>query len=276
MKNLLEFIRQYLYVILFIILEIISLSAVLSSTSYKQWKTNALSKEISGPLLKKRAKIASYLHLHKENQSLQDAHRELIKQAYNIDISGRSVTDIYIDSMKNPIFEYVIANVLENSTSMRNNFLILDKGSKDSIYPGLGVLSNTGIVGIVKDVSPNFCIVMSVLNSDFSLSVINKGGDVTGVLYWDGKDYRNGIMKDVSSLNEIKKGDTLYTHHSLTFPPHYPVGRVSKITDKIEDGFYTIETEFSTHFDRISNVWIIRNKFYNELKTLKDSTITDE
>ncbi len=270
MKNLIEFVRRYAHVFLFVVLEIIALVSVVSSTDYKQWKWNAFSMEAAGPLMKQQSKVRMYLHLRKVNTDLQEANRFLLRQAYNLDASKRTQTDVYIDSLNEPVFEYTIANVLDNSTNLPDNYLILDKGSNDGIRPGLGVLCEQGVVGIVKDVSPHFSIVMSLLHSKFNLSVIS-GEVVTGVLYWPGKDYRKASVRNVSSLDNVKVGDTLWTHHSLIFPSGYPVGRVSKVKTEVEDGFYALQVRLSAPYDRLVSVWVVKNNFYEELSNLKDS-----
>ncbi len=276
MKNLVEFIRRYAAVFLFFLLEIISISLIISSTSYKQWKGGKVVREVTGPVLKQRAKASSYLHLRRENRNLMELERELFRQAYNTDIGNRTVTEIYMDSLKQPLFEYTAAQVLENTTFLPDNYLILDKGAKDGVHSGMGILSDKGVVGIVKDVSPHFCTVMSLLHSRFSLSVILKDGVVTGVLYWDGKSHRKALIRNVSTLGQIKIGDTLVTHHSLIFPSHYPVGTVSKIHTEVEDGFYSLEIRLSNAFDRMNTVWIVRNNYQEEIQTLRDSTFRHE
>lgn len=276
MKNLIEFLRRYAAVFLFVALEVVSIVLISSSSAYKQWNGSRVTREIFGPLLRQRANVASYLHLRKDNETMQEFQRELFRKAYNVDMDGQDVVDVYLDSMNAPLFEYSVANVLENTTSLPDNYLILDKGSSDGIQPGLGVVSDQGVVGVVKDVSPNFCTVMSVLHSKFNLSVILKDGVVTGVLYWDGRSHRKAIVRNVSSLDQIKPGDTLLTHHSLIFPSSYPVGTVYKVRKEVEDGFYTLEVRLGNRFDRMRKVWIVRNNYYEELKTLRDSLEVNE
>lgn len=276
MKNLIEFLRRYAAVFLFVLLETVSIVLISSSSDYKQWNGGRTVREVFGPLLRQRAKVASYLHLRKDNEAMQEFQRELFRKAYNFDMDGHDVVDTYLDSMNRPLFEYSVANVLENTTALPDNYLILDKGSSDGIQPGLGVVSDKGVVGVVKDVSPNFCTVMSVLHSKFNLSVILKDGIVTGVMYWDGRSHRRTIVRNVSSLDQIKPGDTLLTHHSLIFPPQYPVGTVYKVREEVEDGFYTLEVRLGNRFDRMRKVWIVRNNYYEELKTLRDSLDVNE
>ncbi|MBO4403404.1 MAG: rod shape-determining protein MreC [Bacteroidales bacterium] len=271
MKNLVEFLRRYIHVFVFVALESIALYAVVSSTSYKQWRWNAWGKELCGPLLKRQAKIRSYMHLNRDNQILQEANRSLLHRIYNVDVGEKTVKDYYLGSLHHPVFAYKIAHVIENTTNLPDNYLILDKGSNDSLRPGLGVLSEHGVVGIVKEVSPHFSVVMSLLHSKFNLSVILKGGVVTGVLYWDGHHHRQAVVRNVSSLDDVSVGDTLWTHHSLIFPPQYPIATVSEVSKEVEDGFYTLKVRLLTPFDRLSAVWVVENNFYDELKSLKDS-----
>ena len=271
MRNLLECILLYAAVFLFVLLEIICLLLLSASTSYKQWKGGMVIQEITGPILRQRAKAASYFHLQKENSALLEFQEGLLRKAYNIDMADTAVTHPK-DTLQKPLFDYISARIIDNTTSLPDNHLILDKGYNDGIRPGVGVLSDQGVVGIVKNVSPNFSTVMSLLHSKFNLSVILKDGIVTGVLYWDGRNHRRAILRNVSSLDQIKVGDTLVTHHSLIFPPNYPVGTVSKIRKEVEDGFYTLEVRLGTHFDRISQVWVVKNNFMDELNQLKDST----
>lgn len=276
MKNLIEFVRRYAAVFLFVLLEVVSMLLISSSSDFKQWSGNRTVREIFGPMLRQRARMVSYLHLRKDNEDMQEFQRELFRKAYNVNMDEQDVVDTYLDSANASLFEYSVANVLENTTVFSDNYLILDKGSSDGIQPGLGVVSDKGIVGIVKDVSPNFCTVMSVLHSKFNLSVVLKDGIVTGVLYWDGRNHRRAIVRNVSSLDQIKPGDTLLTHHSLIYPSSYPVGTVYKVRKEVEDGFYTIEVRLGNRFDRMRKVWIVRNNYYEELKTLKDSLGVNE
>ena len=95
MKNLIEFIRRYIHVFVFVVLESIAISAVVSSTAYKQWRFNAFSKEISGPWMRRQAKIRSYLHLKRENQQLQEANRYLLHPLYNLLVTRDASSTVY-------------------------------------------------------------------------------------------------------------------------------------------------------------------------------------
>ena len=77
----------------------------------------------------------------------------------------------------------------------RNNFLTLNKGSKDGIRIGQGVIINDGIVGIVKSVSQNYSLVISILNKKTNVSIKFKKNNYVGSLKWNGYNYKKAKLK---------------------------------------------------------------------------------
>ena len=75
-----------------------------------------------------------------------------------------------------------------NSVSAQNNFIVLSRGSNQNIRTGMGVIDpNTGVVGVVTDVSADYSVVMSLLHKDSRLNgKLSKTGE-TGTINWDGK-----------------------------------------------------------------------------------------
>ena len=64
------------------------------------------------------------------------------------------------------------ANVIKNSYLNQRNYLIIDKGHEDGITSEMGVISDQGIIGVVKSVSKNYSSVISILNQDLKIIVI--------------------------------------------------------------------------------------------------------
>lgn len=269
MRNLFDFILKNAHVFLFITLEIICIFFVYQSSSYRQWVINSSSKEISGPFLKVRATYKEYIHLKKINENLQDQNRTLISQVYNHQLHP-SIEEKYTDSLQNTIFEYLKANVIENTTHLQNNYLILDKGSKDSIAADMGVISPFGIVGIVKEVSSNFSIVLSLLHNDFSISAKIVKKEVAGILVWDGVNHSKAKLKNISSVENIRIGDTVVVQHSLIFPENYPIGIVSKIDKQARGGYFVLDVFLFEKLDRVNKVWVVKNNYIGQLNELKE------
>lgn len=269
MRNLFDFIVKNSYVFLFILLEIICFVFIYQSGSYRKWVMNSASKEISGPILEMRASYREYINLKNINELLISENKDLIHTAYNLSLSY-SPAHIFNDTANNPVFEYVPANVIENTTHKQSNYIILDKGEKDSIAIDMGVITARGIVGIVKDVSPHFCIVLSLLHKEFSISAKLKRNDVAGILIWDGINHSKAKLKNISSIENLKVGDTVVTQHSLIFPENYPIGTVSKINQQVKGGYFALDILLFEQLSKMSKVWIIKNNYAHELSTLKE------
>ena len=79
---------------------------------------------------------------------------------------------------------------------------------------------SNGLVGIVKDVSPHFSVVLSVLHSHFHTRVAVKKNNVQGRLVWNGEDPTVVKIVDVSEPGHLEPGDTIVTTgYSAAFHP---------------------------------------------------------
>ena len=77
-----------------------------------------------------------------------------------------------------------IKTVINNSVTGFNNFLTIDKGLADGVRPRMGVLAPDGMVGIVRVVTKNYSLVLSVLNQQSKISVALKKTGHFGSLIW--------------------------------------------------------------------------------------------
>ena len=134
--------------------------------------------------------FSEYINLKETNESLarENAHLRsmLVSNNYSLHASDTTVKDTtYLQQ-----YSYIEARVVNNSINRRNNYLTLDKGSLHGITTDMGVISSDGVVGIVKDVSPHYCTVMSVLHKNSKVSARLLHTNYFGSLVWNGGDSR--------------------------------------------------------------------------------------
>ena len=274
MRNLYIFLSKTAHVFLFFALAGICIYCIYKSSNYKQWAVNAVSKEITGPFLRFQAKYMDWVSLQKKNEQLLEQNRNLLMLAFNHTRGANTVETIYYgDSL---LFTYYVAKVVEGTVNKQNNHFTVDKGSNDGIRPDMGVISSEGVIGIVKDVSPNFSVVLPVLHAAFKLSAKIKNSTVSGVLTWDGADIRYAQINNLAHIESVKVLDTVVTQHSLIFPPDYPVGIVSSISPKTEGGFFVLKVRLLVHFDELRNVYIVEQNYSEELNNLMERVNIDE
>ena len=275
MRNLYIFLTKTVHIFLFLALAGVCIYCIYKTSDYKKWLFNSASKEITGPFLTFQTKYVDWIYQKTENERLLEQNKNLLTLTYNHIRNANAIETVYHgDSL---LFSYHLAKVVEGTVNKRNNYITLDKGYNDGIRPDMGVISLDGVVGIIKDVSPNFSIAMSILNSHFRVSVkIKNRDDVFGVLTWDDADIRHAQINNLAHIENVKVADTVVTQHSLIFPPDYPVGVVSSITPKTEGGFFVLKVRLLVPFNRLRNVYIIEQNYSEELNYLMERTKIDE
>jgi rod shape-determining protein MreC len=255
------------HISLFLILAGVSIASIYKSSNYRQWRLNAFSKEISAPVLSLQNKYIEYLNLKTINQELLEQNKMLLNEIFNHKIAGFDAGESQDDSL---LFSYYTAKIIESTVNKQNNYITLDKGSKDGVEANMGVLSSQGVVGIVKDVSPNFSIVLSLLHSQFSIFAKLKNSDVTGMLTWDGESPHYAQISNIANIEPVKMGDTVVTQHSLIFPTGYPIGVVTAKSSKKTGGYFVLKVKILHSFEKNGNVYLVKQNYGEELRNLTE------
>ena len=134
--------------------------------------------------------------------------------------------------------------MINNSVNKRNNYLTLDKGSEHGIKSEMGVISSTGVVGIVKDVSAHYCTVMSLLHKNTRLSARFRNSGYFGSVTWDGDDPTKAQLNEIPKHVTFNVGDTIVaTRYSSIFPEGVIIGAVSGSSSTPGGNFHQIELD---------------------------------
>jgi len=269
-RNLIIFIRQYFNFLLFVALEIFCLTMVLRDNNFQHTAYLNSSEAITAWIYKKYNDVQYYFKLKDTNDSLVAQNTRLLNQLAvdfdRPDTTGRTVTD----TSSGRKYQYLYARVVNNSVNSPNNYITIHRGRLQNVKPDMGVISPSGVAGIVRSVSDNYAVVMSVLNRQTSISARIDSG-YTGTVAWQPlQNAVHGILKDIPKSARIKKGDPVVTSgFSTLFPPGIPIGYVEKISDKGTGIFHTITIRFATNFYNLQYVYIIGDLGGNEQKTLE-------
>jgi rod shape-determining protein MreC len=145
---------------------------------------------------------------------------------------------------------------------------VLNRGSKQGVLVDMGVVCAQGVVGIVREVSDNFCVVMSLLHSDSKISASLKKDGSFGTLVWDGSDYRTATLKDLPVV-PIAKGDSLISSGLGAFPENVPVGTVTKFEINPENKTYVVEVKLATDYRKLRHAFIVKDLVRDEIDDLK-------
>lgn len=216
------------------------------------------------------AGVLDYLRLDEINEALRNENAMLRGKQPNSFFRNQADTLVAKDSLGVIQYAYIPAKVINNSVVYRNNYLTLNRGSKDGVKKHMGVICPEGIVGIVMNVSDHFCTVQSALNKNSIINARVSENNYFGPLIWEGEDPRFGILKDINKHVEVKKGQTIVTSsYSHIFPENIPIGTIDEVGYDQGGNFYRLKVKLVTPFERLSSAYIIIHKMQDELLNLE-------
>ncbi len=274
MKNLILFFTRYYYFFLFLFLELLAFLILYQNNNYQQTKIVNASNQITGSVLESFSTVQEYFHLKATNDQLA---RE------NAALRNHMRTSFFIlPEKENPVsdtafkqkYKFLVAEVVNATSHKRNNFFTLNRGASSGIQSGMGVIAPSGVVGIVKDVSENFCTVMSVLHDKVAIPVIMPRYRETGILKWDGSDNRFGHVPNIPTHLDLKTRDTILTSPSSSiFPSGVLVGTIEEITQVQGNTFNNLKVRFSTDLKNLTHVYVVNYLFKSEQDNLESKSI---
>lgn len=284
MRNLIAFLIKNSSWFVFIFLEIVCFYFIFQYNSYQRSVYLNSSNEIVGRVYSISGSITSYFGLREVNEDLLLKNAELQNEIlYLEEYISRANTDtlttqaIVKDSTISNPYEYIIARVINNSISQTQNYITINKGLKDGIVKEMGVVSQQGIVGIVRAVSENYSVIQPIINPKTILSCKVKGSNAPGSLVWSGDDYRYGNLEGFPRFEKFEKGDTIITSgYSGIFPEGVIVGTVEDSKAQSDDNFLTLRVKLLTEFSSLKNVLIIKNNHRNEILELEKEVSDDK
>lgn len=279
MRNLLNFLLKYNHWFLFILLEVISFVLLFRFNHYQHSVYFSSANAVAGKVYEVSGGITSYFHLKSVNEDLLDRIMELEQQNHNLeDALGRHLSDsTELNSIRNlPNTDYQVfkARVINNSLNLVDNYITLNRGSKDGIRPEMGVVDGNGVVGIVYDTSSRYSRVISVLNSKSSISCKIVGSEYFGYLKWEYGDSRYAYLKDLPRHAEFNLGDTVVTSgYSTVFPEGIMIGTVDDMADSNDGLSYLLKVKLATDFGKVSEVRVIARTGQHEQKELEQKSL---
>ena len=276
MRNLIIFFWKNNFFFLFLLLEVFSFYLIISNNRFHNTGFFNSSNFVTGNVYRIYDDVTGYINLKNSNELLAMENAKLLSQAQNAFIDTRTYISQVTDSVYKQKYTYREAKVISNSINRRNNFITLDKGRNHGIEPLMGVIAPDGVVGIVKDVSDNFCSVLSLLNKNTTISSKLKKSGYLGSVTWEGGNSTVAELSDIPKHARVNTGDTVITSGASTiFPENIMVGVIDEI--KLEDGdnFYKIKLILSTDFGKLSYVYIVNNLLKTEQNTLEEKTQND-
>ncbi len=164
-------------------------------------------------------------------------------------------------------YSFIPAAIVKISTSTQHNYFIIDKGLKDGVREGAGVITANGVVGIVEAVSGDYSYCISFLNYNMNVSARLGSDGPVGPLAWDG--HRKAILSEIPHHTVKALGDTVYTSgYSAIFPSDIPLGVT--VDSHLKDGAtYNMDVELFEDYSTLRYVTIVNNLDSEQISKLE-------
>jgi rod shape-determining protein MreC len=277
MENLLKLFLKLSGLFLFVLLEVVCFSLIVKYNQKQSEIYYHTENRLNGWWKEKMAASRAFFNLSQED-SLSKRNAALLQKLVNlkVDTLRQGIDTVYTDSLR-PQYLVVEARVINNSVNREHNYLTLDKGKKDGILPNSGVITEKGVIGIVREVSNSYAVVMSLLHRQSKISARIKTKHYFGSLVWKSSNRSQFNLEDIPKHAPIVQGDTVETSgYSAIFPEGIPIGRVEKFWIEPGSNFYTVEVRASQDLSNIRYVYVITNLLKEEQIQLEKAVLKED
>ena len=156
-------------------------------------------------------------------------------------------------------YQVVAARVINRgSTETFKETMTIDVGSRSGITKNMTVISESGLVGVVKSVTSNSSIVLLMSDPTFKVGVRIAGTQSIGVV--SGQGGSTYLLQLLDATGEIKEGDALVARGSAgdrPFVPGVPVGIVTNVNSDASSITQNADVESSANLEKISVVAVV-------------------
>lgn len=248
----------------FIILEIAALFLTASRSDFHKNAFGHQSMAVKGYFTDKYNYVTHFFDSPKENELLAQENallkEKLSRLQSHLEIKSMADSGVSIDSTFREKYTFTQAKIVDYSLDKKDNYFLINKGSKDGIREDMGVISPKGIVGFVLSTGDHYASVLSVLHSKSYIKARIKGQSRFGIIVWNGVDYRELSLTEIPKYLNVKVGDTVVTAGaSAAYPEGELIGRVKNLKPNDQTGDYEITVSMFDDLSKVRNVYVIEN-----------------
>ena len=151
----------------------------------------------------------------------------------------------------------IAAELVEVSAEPFTRKVVVAKGAKDDVYVGQSVIDAHGIMGQVTQVAGNVSRVTLITDAGHAIPVLNNRSGLRALVFGTGNP--DTVKVPYLTANaDIQEGDLLVSSGmGGTFPPGYPVARVTKIVNDPNEAFLSITAKPAAQLNHGKQVLLI-------------------
>ena len=208
--------------------------------------------------------VGDLRNIGQSNEKIEDLTKEIdrlkSKEILDEDTIGQlSQLRNVLDLAGRGNYKVVAAKVINRgSAATFKETITIDVGSSSGISKNMTVISDGGLVGVVKSVSSTSSIVLLMSDPTFKIGVRIAGTQSIGVL--SGQGGNTYLLQLLDATGDIKVGDKLVARGSeggRPFVPGVPVGSVIEVQSNSSSITQNADVEASANLNRIGIVAVV-------------------
>lgn len=260
MRDLFRFLFRIRNTLLFLVLLVFSFILLYNGNTHHRAQAISSSNAITGTLFTWRKEVTEYANLKEVNARLAAENADWRNRHSTAYTPVEAMFVRINDSIHRQQYSYLPAKVVNATWHKPRNYLTLDKGSADGLHDDMGVIGPDGIVGVVRDVTPHYASVISVLNPDVKHSVLVKRTGHFGLLYWDTGSPHTASVIDIPKHARISAGDTVVTMGGDgLFPANITVGVILSVESPPGRPDQAITIKLAEDMARVGFVYVVND-----------------
>jgi len=279
MGQLFTFLYKYRAFFLFVVLEVLCILLIVRNNNYQRAAYFNAASGFVGNINERANNVSDYFTLKKVNRELAEENarlRQLLLGGINQSLDSLEVFDIDTDTLDSIQYRLMSAEIVDNSIRQSRNFFKVNKGSKDGIKPGMGVINQRGVVGKIRTVSDHYSSGISLLNAQNQVSAKHKNTGRLATVQWDGdgRDPKMAKLLYITRELNVQVGDTVLTSSfNAVYPKDIMIGTVASVKPDPNNRNLEIDILLSVDFGTLSYVYIIENIYKEEQDSLSVENI---
>ncbi len=267
----LSILSRFRTLLIFILLEILALvimtqRSVFQRSSFVQWSV-----ETSSAIFAGTNSVYAYFSLKSTNDELSAYNAELQHRVdYLENLVAMDTLKSDSDYYSNEV-TFIPAKIINKSLGNIDNYFTLNKGAKDGVKEGFGVVTNGKVLGVVQYVTERYSAVLLVASTKIKLSGKIKKDSHLCTVVWNNISMNKANVYDIPHHVEVLEGDTIVTSgFSSIFPENYIIGTVDKIKNNTASASNDLTINYATDFVKVGYVDIVVFKDIEEINKINN------
>jgi rod shape-determining protein MreC len=258
--------KEYIILVFLLILSLITLSL---NQKQEVKKVRAVAFATFASATSVISDFINITNIKSENERLKRVNAELMLQVNRLREHG-----ILNEQLKGMLaikdtfnFPLIPATIVSKSLTKSQNTITVNAGKRNGVAPGMPVINDQGLIGIIHSVSEDFAIARTLKNIDLKITVKDERSRVDGIMKWNGESL---VIVDVPKTYDIEPGDRIIVSElSSIIPVPIPVGVVSELSKAETRTFNEVKVKPFVNFVRVEKVFIlglVQSKQKNDLE----------